>query len=74
MNWNREFLTRYAPNLDTFRAIFPVCQSTHTGRYGWARTVGAINLNACRFLTEADAVADRDRAFANPDSYPEFSR
>jgi hypothetical protein len=74
MNWNQEFLADLAPTLEEFRGIFPTQQSTHTGLWGWQRRAGCVNLNACSFATEAEAAADRDRAFARPDSYPMFSR
>ncbi len=74
MDWNRTFLAIHAPTLEAFRAIFAPGMDTMTGKWGWDRSAGCINLNACRFQTKAEAEADRDRAFANPDSYPDFSR
>lgn len=54
--------------LQEFRNQFPARQSTNSGRWGWRRTNNTgrpgdeINLNACRFDTESDALADRDAA------------
>ncbi len=72
-SWNQSFVADLAPTLEEFRAKFPVRQATQTGLFGWERVSGCVNLNACRFRTEAEAAADRDCAFARPDSYPPFS-
>lgn len=46
--------------LDEFRAQFPAGRSTSTGLWGWRRVGDCLNLNTCRFNTEAEALADRD--------------
>jgi hypothetical protein len=61
--------------LDDFRAAYPVGRSFHTGRYGWRRAAGCLNLNACRFRTEAEAEADRDGHYEAYRRHPgDFSR
>ena len=62
-------------DLAGFRAAFPVCQSFHTGRWGWRRVNGCVNLNTCVWKTEAEAEADRDRHYDDYRKHPEdFSR
>lgn len=39
---------------------YPVLQNARTGKWGWRRVNGCLNLNACGFATEAEARADRD--------------
>ena len=46
--------------LQEFRDGFPVLQCSRTGRWGWRRVNGSLNLNACQFATEEDARGDRD--------------
>ena len=46
--------------LTEFRDRYPVGQNSHTGRWGWRRVSGCLNLNLCHFATEGEARADRD--------------
>lgn len=56
-----------------FQAAFPIGQDFHTGLWGWRRVLGSLNLNACRFKTEMEAVVDRgmhyDRWVKNPSDF-----
>ena len=62
-------------SLDDFRTAFPVGQSTHTGKYGWSRVNGCLNLGACRFDTRHEAEVDRDSHWPSYQRSPDdFSR
>jgi hypothetical protein len=41
---------------------YPVGQSTQTGKFGWRRCNGSLNLNSCSFANEQEAWQDRDAA------------
>ena len=56
------------PTLAQYQTWFPVRQLTRTGKFGWRRCNGALDMSACRFATEAEAAADRD------ENYAEFCR
>lgn len=60
--------------LESVTAEFPVCQSSRTGKFGWRRVAGSLNLNACGFSTEAEAVADRNRVLADRRNWTDLSR
>ena len=47
-------------NLSEFRDQFPACQNFGSGKWGWRRVNGCIDLRACRFDSHEEAIADRD--------------
>lgn len=46
-------------SVEDYVAAFPVLQSFHTGKWGWRRVGGCLNLNACSFATREEAEKDR---------------
>jgi hypothetical protein len=49
--------------LQDFQAAYPVGQNERTGKWGWRRVNGCLNLNSCVFRTETGASQDRDEFF-----------
>jgi len=48
---------------------FPIGQNFHSGRFGWRRVGGCLNLSACQFFTELEAEADRDSVLVDHERY-----
>lgn len=49
--------------LKEFQTAFPAAQAFHTGKWGWRRQCGSLNLHACRFDSQEEAEQDRDAFF-----------
>ena len=68
-------MTATITTIDEFRAAFPVGRDATTGRWGWRRQAGCLNLNACGFRSRRVAEADRDSHLAAYLACPsDFSR
>ena len=60
---NRYTLQQY-PNLESYQEAFPVGQDFHTGKWGFVRYAGGLDLRCCRYPSKAYAEKVRDSEYA----------
>jgi hypothetical protein len=47
---------------EEFNNMFPVAQDFHTGKWGWRRINGCIDLSKCTFKSKGAASRDRNQS------------
>jgi hypothetical protein len=50
------------PATDAFNEMFPVGQDFHTGKWGWRRVNGCLDLSRCVFGSKSSASRDRNQS------------
>lgn len=51
------------PTIESYIVAHPVGQDFHSGKYGFRRYAGALNLNACVFPTRRAAETAREKTY-----------